>query len=696
MQHETSLDSSVCALSGVGPRLTEYLKRLDVTRIGDLLFHLPIRYQDRTRLSSIGDLEAYRETQFEGTIQTAQIVYGRRRTLVCRVSDGTGVVTLRFFHFSRSQKNRLKIGQRIRCFGEIRLGSKSMEVIHPECRIVDDGKPMPLSLELTPIYPTTDGLHQARLRKLTDQALSIMESAQVNSLPDVIPTAIVRAMGLPDLKTALRFVHRPPQKAELDRLAESTHPAQRRLVFEELLAHQIALKHLRQKSKDFTAPKVSRSDLLSRLLGRFKFELTAAQRRVIDEIERDIATGIPMLRLLQGDVGSGKTAVAAATASILIDAGYQVALMAPTELLAKQHSRQAEEWFGPLGVDTVTLTSRLSKAKRGPVLERLASDRSAFVVGTHALFQNDVTYGKLGLIIVDEQHRFGVEQRLRLRDKGAQKTYRPHQLIMTATPIPRTLAMTAYADLDVSILDELPPGRKPVQTAIIPATRRNEAIERISNACREGRQVYWVCPLITESDARDQQAAIDTAEQLVGHLPDIRVGLVHGRLSDKVKDGAMIAFLEGETDLLVATTVIEVGVDVPNASLMVIDNAERLGLSQLHQLRGRIGRGGQDANCLLLYKTPLSQMAKERLRVIRETTDGFLIAERDLALRGPGEFLGTRQAGASQFRIADLSRDSALLLDVQKSADQIISEYPKAARKLLSRWLASRIEYASV
>lgn len=694
MPEKIILDDPVIKLNGVGPKLARTLERLKILHVGDLLFHLPLRYQDRTRLTPIGALRIYHAAQIEGTIEAAQIVFGRRRSLVCRVSDGTGTLYLRFFYFSRSQQNRLAAGRRVRCFGEARRGPKTIEMIHPECQVIDLDDPPPVAEALTPIYPATEGLHQARLRKLTDQALAIMDAYE--AVDELIPIGIMDKLGLPGLHEALRFVHRPPPDASTEQLAESVHPAQRRLVFEELLAHQISLKRLRENARNFAAPKVAGSSLRARLFNAFGFELTHAQQRVIEEIDRDIASGVPMLRLLQGDVGAGKTAVAAAITTVLIEHGFQVALMAPTELLAEQHARNLYRWFEPLGIDVVLLTSRLTKAARVPLLDRLASDQPALAIGTHALFQSDVAYGRLGLIIVDEQHRFGVDQRLALRDKGAREGFRPHQLIMTATPIPRTLAMTAYADLDVSVLDELPPGRKPVGTAVLPETRRHEIVERIAAAGREGRQVYWVCPLIDESEALQYQAATDTAEQLAEALPEIRIGLVHGRLPDKDKDAAMAAFVQGETALLVATTVIEVGVDVPNASLMIIENAERLGLSQLHQLRGRVGRGGQQADCLLLYKAPLSPMAKRRLQVMRETTDGFVIADRDLALRGPGELLGTRQAGASQFRIADLSRDAGLLLDVRKTATQLLSEHPIAAGKLVGRWLAERVEYANV
>lgn len=691
-----SLDDPVTRLKGVGPKLEEQLAKLRIGTIGDLLFHLPLRYQDRTRLTPIGALRPHDEALVEGTIEAQQIVYGRRRSLVCRVSDGTGAVYLRFFYFGRAQQNRLASGQRVRCFGEARRGPKALEMVHPECQVVDPDAAPPVAEALTPIYPTTEGLQQGRLRKLTEQALEVLAGGEGMPARELVPDAVIKTLDLPQLAEALAYVHRPPPSASTAELAALTHPAQRRLVFEELLAHQISLRRLRANARDFDAPAVTPGPLRGRLLDELGFELTGAQRRVIGEIEADLASGVPMLRLLQGDVGAGKTAVAAAIATTPLERGYQVALMAPTELLAEQHARTLNAWFAPLGIDVVLLTSRLGKAQRAPVLSRLAEATPIVAVGTHALFQSEVTYGRLGLIVVDEQHRFGVDQRLALRDKGATDGFRPHQLIMTATPIPRTLAMTAYADLDVSVLDELPPSRQPVRTVVLSESRRSEIVERIAAACAEGRQVYWVCPLIEESEVLDHQAATDTAEQLTAALPTLRIGLVHGRLPDRDKDAAMGAFAAGDTDLLVATTVIEVGVDVPNASLMVIENAERLGLSQLHQLRGRVGRGSEQADCVLLYRGPLSPMARERLKVMRETTDGFVIADRDLTLRGPGELLGTRQAGASQFRIADLSRDAALLVDVQQAANVMLEHYPEQASGLVRRWLAGRVEYANV
>ena len=689
------LDEAVTRLNGVGEKVAEHLAKLRIARVADLLFHLPLRYQDRTRLTPIGALRFNHEAQVEGVIEVAQVVFGRRRALVVRVADGSGAINLRFFHFNTAQQQRLAIGRRVRCFGEVRRGPNSLEMVHPECQVLAGDNPIAVDVELTPIYPTTEGLQQNRLRHLTNQALALLAEAH-DDTHELLPRSLLERLQMPSLRAALEFVHRPPPDADVEMLAQSSHPAQRRLVFEELLAYQLSLKRLREQARDFCAPMVSTGTLQQALLAGFGFTLTGAQQRVIAEVESDLAHGLPMLRLLQGDVGAGKTAVAAAVAADLLQAGYQVALMAPTELLAEQHATTLRRWFEPLGIESFLLTSRLSKSQRKPLYARLASDQPALAIGTHALFQQDVIYARLGLIIVDEQHRFGVEQRLALRDKGARDGFRPHQLIMTATPIPRTLAMSAYADLDVSILDELPPNRKPVRTVVLAESKRPDIVARIEQMVSAGRQVYWVCPLIDESDVLEHQAATDTAVQLANALPDVKVGLVHGRLADRDKDAQMAAFARGETALLVATTVIEVGVDVPNASLMVIENAERLGLSQLHQLRGRVGRGSQHADCVLLYKPPLSSMARQRLEVMRATTDGFVIADRDLELRGPGELLGTRQTGIAQFRIADLVRDAALLRDVQASANTVLNDYPQLVDRLVQRWLANKVEYANV
>ena len=695
MADPLALAAPVARLNGVGEKVAEHLAKLRITRIGDLLFHLPLRYQDRTRLTPIGALRLNREAQIEGQIEVTQVVFGRRRALVVRIADGSGALNLRFFHFNAAQQQRLAVGRRVRCYGEVRRGPNTLEMVHPECQILAGEEAVAVNAELTPIYPTTEGLQQNRLRHLTNQALALLAAGD-DDTHELLPQPLLERLAMPSLRDALEFVHRPPPDADVEMLAESSHPAQRRLVFEELLAYQLSLKRRREQARDFGAPSVRAGTLKQDLLKGFGFTLTGAQGRVIDEVEADLARGLPMLRLLQGDVGAGKTAVAAVVAASVLEAGYQVALMAPTELLAEQHATTLRRWFEPLAIEVMLLTSRLSKNQRRPLHARLEEPRAVLAVGTHALFQQDVQYAKLGLIIVDEQHRFGVEQRLALRDKGARADFRPHQLIMTATPIPRTLAMSAYADLDISILDELPPNRKPVRTVVLVESKRPEIVARIALACREGRQVYWVCPLIDESDVLEHQAATDTAMQLAAALPEITVGLVHGRLADKQKDAAMAAFARGETALLVATTVIEVGVDVPNASLMVIENAERLGLSQLHQLRGRVGRGSQHADCVLLYKPPLSSLARQRLEVLRATTDGFVIADRDLELRGPGELLGTRQTGIAQFRIADLVRDAALLRDVQATATTVLRDYPQLVDTLVQRWLADKVEYANV
>ncbi|MEM7540072.1 MAG: ATP-dependent DNA helicase RecG [Pseudomonadota bacterium] len=690
------LDAPVTDLRGVGPRLRENLARINIEKVQDLLFHLPSRYQDRTRVTPIGSLRHQAEVLIEGQVEAAQLAYGRRRSLVCRVSDGTGAIHLRFFHFSRAQQNNFVTGKRIRCFGEARRGARSLEMVHPEYQFLNDDLPSNVAETLTPIYPSTEGLHQATLRKLSDQALKALEIAQDTGTLDLLPLELTDKLALPGLYAAINLLHRPSPDIQLAALTEQRHPAQQRLAFEELLAHHLSLRKLRSESNQFDAPVISNSGTYhERFLDGLDFNLTNAQQRVIGEIQDDLKQPTPMLRLLQGDVGSGKTAVAAAVTANALDAGFQVALMAPTELLAEQHERNLRAWYEPLKIPVISLTSRLGKRERGTRLRAIAAAKPLIITGTHALFQDDVEYGNLGLIIVDEQHRFGVNQRLALRDKGAAGNRRPHQLIMTATPIPRTLAMTAYADLDVSVIDELPPSRKPVKTAVIPDTRRDEIVKRIAEVCAAKRQVYWVCPLIDESDTLESQAATETYEHLCSAL-SVNVGLIHGRLKDQQKDEAMAAFARAQTSVLVATTVIEVGVDVPNASLMIIENAERLGLSQLHQLRGRVGRGSAISDCVLMYRGPLSEMAKARLHAMRETTDGFIIAERDLELRGPGEVLGTRQAGAASYRIADLSRDAGLLPRVHQAASHILNQCPQNAEPLIRRWVAERESYAHV
>jgi ATP-dependent DNA helicase RecG len=635
----------------------------------------------------------------EGTVLSSQVQFGRRRSLLVRIEDEDAELALRFFYFNREQQLRLAPGRRVRCFGEVRRGAQQLEMVHPECRVLEDSVSLPIESALTPVYPATEGLHQIALRKLVQQALDVLRKTPGDSQPldDVLAAAFPPELRLPPLHAALSLVHRPPPAMPLEPLWDGTHPAQVRLAIEELLAHQISLRKLRQATRRRTAPRFGGSSpLQASLLTAFGFTLTQAQQRVIKEIREDLARPLPMLRLLQGDVGAGKTAVAAMAASHALAGGYQVALMAPTELLAEQHERTFKRWFTPCDVEVLSLTGRLTAAVRRRLQARLEDRTPCVVIGTHALFQDNVRFARLGLVIVDEQHRFGVDQRLALLEKGARGNLRPHQLIMTATPIPRTLAMTAYADLDVSLLDELPPGRTPIATRVLAESRREDVVTRIAEACAAGRQAYWVCPLIEESDVLDSQAATDTAEQLRESLPHLRIGLVHGRLKEQEKSAVMHAFLSHEIDLLVATTVIEVGVDVPNASLMIIENAERLGLSQLHQLRGRVGRGETHSVCILLYKGPLGDTARARLQTMRDTTDGFVIAEKDLMLRGPGEVLGTRQTGAASFRIADLSRDRDLLPTVRSLADQILAESPDLADTLIRRWMHQRLDYAKV
>ncbi|MGH8317230.1 MAG: ATP-dependent DNA helicase RecG [Steroidobacteraceae bacterium] len=683
----------ITALRGVGEALARRLARLGVTQVQDLLFVLPLRYEDRTTVVRIGSLLPGMRAVVEGEIQLAQVAYRRRRQLQCSLSDGSGFLTLRFFHFSASQQQGLARGARLRCFGEVRRGPQGLEMIHPEYRRMSAEAAAP-DETLTPIYPLTEGVPQGRLRALIAQALRELDTAGVR---DWIPAQVLGPLELPPLREALRYVHQPPREAQLGELAAGRHPAQRRLAFEELLAHQASLRLLKRAAKTDPAwPLEDTAALAPRLLAALPFSLTRAQARVLAEIEADLRSSVPMVRLIQGDVGCGKTVIAALAAARAAGTGLQAALMAPTELLAEQHWRSLNEWLRPLGLPVALLTSGQPAAARRSALETIASGEVRVVVGTHALFQEGIEFSRLALVIVDEQHRFGVQQRLRLREKGSKHGRFPHQLIMTATPIPRTLAMTAYADLDISVIDELPPGRTPVRTVVVPEQRREEVVARIVQVCRSGRQVYWVCPLIDESDELRSQAAEETASALAKALPDLQVGLVHGRMPPSKKDAAMLAFKAGRIQLLVATTVIEVGVDVPNATLMVIENAERMGLAQLHQLRGRVGRGAEASSCVLLYRGPLSPLARQRLKVIRESNDGFEIARRDLELRGPGELLGTRQTGLAQLRVADLPRDADLLPRVQEAAELLIAKYPDNIAALAARWIGSGEEYGRV
>jgi ATP-dependent DNA helicase RecG len=690
----------VATLRGVGPSVAEKLGKIGVTQVQDLLFVLPSRYEDRTQVVAIGEARAGHRVVVEGEIQLTEVAYRGRRQLLCRISDGTGSLTLRFFHFSGAQQANLARGARIRCFGEARRGPLGLEIVHPEYRRMS-AEAAPLEESLTPIYPTTEGLSQARLRSLIELALQELARASREGAPDIlrdwIPAEALADLELPSLVEALTMMHRPPRDVNVAQLLSGRHPAQRRLAFEELLAHQVSLRLLRQAVKSDPAHPLRDADALERrFLDSLPFALTGAQSRALADVDRDLAAGRPMVRLVQGDVGCGKTVVAAAAAARAVGSGLQAALMAPTELLAEQHARNFERWFRPLDIPVALVTGSLPARARRSALASVASGAIKLVVGTHALFQESMEFANLGLVIVDEQHRFGVQQRLSLREKGTRSGALPHQLIMTATPIPRTLQMTAYADLDVSVIDELPPGRTPVKTVVLPQTRRDEIVQRIHRQVLEGRQAYWVCPLIEESEELRYQAAEETAIALQAALPEVKVGLVHGRMSPKEKERGMYAFKEGIIGLLVATTVIEVGVDVPNATLMVIENAERMGLAQLHQLRGRVGRGAHESHCVLLYGGKLSEMARARLAAIRETNDGFEIARRDLELRGPGELLGTRQTGLVEMRVADLVRDSDLLSAVQAVAESLLKQHPDSVAGLTRRWIGVAERYARI
>ena len=691
-----ALTQPITELKGVGNKVAERLEKLGITQIQDLLFHLPLRYQDRTRLLPLGSLKSGQECLVEGTVRLSQVKFGRRRTLLCYLEDGTGSLVLRFFHFSKVQQQQLSQGVRIRCFGEIRNGPSSLEMVHPEYSIIAAESVVPVEADLTPVYPTTEGLHQLSFRKLIKQALLYLDDE--NTLPELIPSpARLHAVAEYSLVEALRFVHQPPPDVNVQLLLERRHPTQRRLAYEELLAQHLSLRQVRSQMQRHQSPtlKTDGSDHQA-LLSALPFALTSAQQRVVREILIDIRLAVPMQRLVQGDVGSGKTIVAAIAVLESVKAGYQAAMMAPTELLAEQHFQTFKNWLAPLGVTVGWCAGKQTAADKRAVLAQLVEGEIDVLVGTHALFQDDVLFQRLGLVVIDEQHRFGVHQRLALRDKGRQDNVFPHQLVMTATPIPRTLAMTAYADLNVSIIDELPPGRTAITTVVIPDTRRNDIIERVHLACQDKRQVYWVCTLVEESEHLQCQAAEDAATELQDALPDCRIALVHGRMKSAEKDAVMMRFKSGEIDLLVATTVIEVGVDVPNASLMVIENAERLGLAQLHQLRGRVGRGKVESHCVLMYHAPLSDNGQSRLSCLRDTNDGFAIAQRDLELRGPGELLGTRQTGLPQFRVANLMTDQDLIDVMSMAADRLLAAVPENSDALITRWFGHKIDFGQV
>lgn len=683
----------VTTLKGVGPGMASKLEKIGLISLQDLLFHLPLRYEDRTRITAIRDLMPGIFTNIIGEVTQNQVVQGKRRMLLVTINDGTGSINLRFFHFTASQKNNLSVGLSIRCYGEINRGMKGYEIVHPEYKALDQDQPLtPIEETLTPVYPTTDGLRQISLRNLTEQALVRLQRGQVEEL---LPTEFNNEPY--SLAQALALIHRPPPETSVTLMEEGRHPAQLRLIKEELLAHNLSMLKLRASSDHHQAVSLQVTKTLNdKFLASLSFSPTSAQARVTEEIRKDLAKSMPMMRLVQGDVGSGKTLVAALAALTAIGQGYQVALMAPTEILAEQHAINFQKWFEPLEITVGWLAGKTKAKARRHALEHIANGNMQMVVGTHALFQDQVEFSKLSLIIIDEQHRFGVHQRLSLREKGAFAGNYPHQLIMTATPIPRTLAMTAYADLDTSIIDELPPGRTPINTIALPDTRRDDVIERIRQGCSyDNRQAYWVCTLIEESEVLQCQAAEDTAQYLQAQLPELKIGLVHGRMKAVEKQEIMSQFKAAELDLLVATTVIEVGVDVPNSSLMVIENPERLGLAQLHQLRGRVGRGSIASHCVLMYKAPLSKTATKRLNVLRESSDGFVIAEKDLEIRGPGELLGTKQTGLADLKIADLTRDAKLIPEIQQNAYLIWRQSPDKATALINRWLANREQYSN-
>ena len=692
------LNQSVAKLSGIGSQTANRLEKLGIRVIQDLVFHLPLRYEDRTRIYPIGSLRAGMTVLICGKVEFIDILPRGRKSLICRISDNTGFISLKFFHFSANQHNTLKPGTLISCFAEVRHGFGGLEMVHPDYQIISNPDAKITETRLTPVYPLTEGLSQTTLRKAIKQALSLCEN-QPQLLIDWIPATILKNYHYPSLAEAIQTLHAPDESVTIEALQNGSVPALKRLAFEELLAHHLSLRKTRNKIKAWQAPVFEGSSdkaITEQFLNALPFKLTGAQQRVIAEIEADCRLQHPMMRLVQGDVGSGKTIVSAYAALLALMAGYQVAVMAPTELLAEQHKRNFSGWFEGFQAKVVYLTGQVKGNARKEILQSLAEGSAGIIIGTHALFQESVNFYRLGLVIIDEQHRFGVHQRMALREKGQQGNTRPHQLVMTATPIPRTLAMLQYSDLDISIIDELPPGRKPIVTSVIPAERRAEVIDRINSWVSKKKQVYWVCTLIEESEVLECEAAEKTAEQLTLALPEVRVALIHGRMKSADKDSIMQAFKKHEIDLLVATTVIEVGVDVPNAGLMIIENPERLGLSQLHQLRGRVGRGQDDSYCLLMYQSPLSDTARQRLGILRDSNDGFVIAEKDLQLRGPGEVMGTRQTGAINFKIADLARDVGLLDAIQQTGDKIFTEVPLAIQPLCDRWLGSSTDYAEV
>ena len=680
--------AAVHQLQGVGNAAAALLEKLNIFNTDDLLFHLPRDYEDRSTIIPMNQLSVGRSYLLEGIVKGVDFPPGKRKSMAVLLDDNFGKVTLRFYHIYKGITDRCKLGNRLRIFGEVRVGARGLEMYHPELQVITEDTPLPQT-QLTAIYPATEGLTQPKIRDYIQQALAQYS----DHLPELLPAKFSNGYAL---KQALEYIHHPPVNANMLQLAQGSHPAQQRLIFEELVAHQISLLTRRAFIQQVEAPSFAPSQTYAKqLLASLAFEMTGAQKRVSREIVQDLKSNKPMLRLVQGDVGAGKTLVAGVAACHALEEGWQVALMAPTEILAEQHYLNFKRWFEPLGLNVAWLSGK-QKGKARAAAEQVIRDGSAhLVIGTHALFQENVEFAKLGLVIIDEQHRFGVDQRLALRNKGLDGMS-PHQLVMTATPIPRTLAMSAYGDLDTSVIDELPPGRTPIQTVTIPLDRREEVLQRIASNCAEGKQAYWVCTLVEQSETLDAQAAEATFAEIRERFPALNIGLVHGKMKADEKQAVMQQFKNNELQLLIATTVIEVGVDVPNASIMVIENAERLGLSQLHQLRGRVGRGAKASFCALLYKHPLSQNGQERLRIMRETNDGFMIAEKDLELRGPGELLGTKQTGDMNFRVAKLERDDHLLNQAHYVAQQMLKDYPDQAEALLQRWLPEAPRYAYV
>ncbi|MEE9356045.1 MAG: ATP-dependent DNA helicase RecG [Methylococcaceae bacterium] len=695
MNLEDRLSQPVEILPGIGPKAVKQLNKIGLFSIQDLLLHLPFRYQDRTQIKSMQTLKPGETVLVGGKVQSMEILNQRRNSLLCQLSDGSGYIALRFFHFTARQQQTLQAAHQVVCFGEVREGYMGLEMVHPDYQCLSDSDDIPTKAELTAVYPTTEGLRQNVIRRAILHAMELLEKQHGALLTEWLPSSSLSTLGGGSISATVRTLHTPGK-----RFADKEHlltPYRQRLAFEELLAHFLSQQLIKQQRNQLQATAIELNDALEEaFIESLPFALTQAQQKVIGEIQQDLSQPMPMQRLLQGDVGSGKTIIAAYAALLSAKSGLQVVLMAPTELLAEQHFQNFSQWLSTFDLHCAYLSGRLNKANKAATLEAIAQADVYVVIGTHAVFQDSVQFKNLGLIMIDEQHRFGVQQRLVLREKGSSQNLMPHQLFLTATPIPRTLAMMQYSDLAISTIDQLPPGRKPIETRVIAASRRQEIIHRINDWVAEGHQAYWVCTLIEESEKLQCQAAEDTLQQLVEALPNVRIELLHGRMKSTEKDSIMQAFKNHQADLLVATTVIEVGVDVPNADLMIIENAERLGLSQLHQLRGRVGRGGQQSYCMLLYQPPLSDIARERLAIIRQTQDGFQIAEKDLELRGPGERLGIRQTGQMQFRIADLERDKALIPKVQEVGEWVLHHSPDSVQPIIARWVGDLTQYAEV